>query len=98
MDEETQAMFSEVMNNMDKINDTIETIKEERDSSINMDKEVRNTVKIEEEEQKKETEKNKILAERTENLIIAIDQLLDYIQEELTDSMMSMPIGIVGWF
>ena len=96
VDEETKAMFEEIMSNVNDLNETVETIKEEKDSLIDMSKEVRNAAKVDaEEESKKKEEKNKILAERTENLIIAIDQLLDYIQEELENSMMSMPIGIV---
>jgi hypothetical protein len=102
MDEETQALFEELMGNINKLNSAVEDLKEEENILKNN---VRNTIKIDTEkqekqekqkqEQKEKDEKNKILAERTENLIIAIDQLLDYIQNELTDSMMSMPIGIV---
>ena len=95
MDEETQAMFAEIMNNVNKLNETVETIKEEKNSSTNMNNEVRNTIKIDTEDQKEKEEKNKVLAERVENLIIAIDQLLDYMQDELENSMVSMPIGIV---
>jgi hypothetical protein len=102
MDEETQAMFEEIVGNMNKLSETVENMKEEENILKNN---VRNTIKIDTEkqekqegqkqEQKEKDEKNKILIERTENLIIAIDQLLDYIQNELADSMMNMPIGIV---
>lgn len=108
MDEDTQKILISMMEQLNKLEENMKTIEsnvykpeEVYKKDIKTDNVIYNEPKKEnksepnQEEQVNNNEYSDDFVERVENLIIAVDGILEYVQDNMDNSGIKMPVGII---